>query len=71
MGAVNQTVSSSLYTQLQQARTKASQESEDSRWSLEYNIDKAVANVIQAAGIKRQIEQAVQAVLTTFNATHP
>jgi hypothetical protein len=71
MGAVNQSVSANVYAELQTARDKASRESEDTRWSLEYNIDKAVAGVLNAAGIRGAIEAAVKQVLNDFKTRHP
>jgi len=71
MGAVNQTVNPQMYDDLQKVRTKASAESDDSRWNLEYNIDKAVARVISAAGIRAQVEQAIQQVIIDWKKNHP
>jgi hypothetical protein len=71
MGAVNQTVNANLYTELQNARDKADAESEDTRWNLEYLIDKTIAGVISSAGIRPAVEQAIQQVLIDWKRTHP
>jgi len=71
MGAVNQTVSNNLYSDLQKVREQASAESEDTRWNLEYVIDKAVAGVISSAGIRQQVEAAVQQVIIDWKRLHP
>jgi hypothetical protein len=71
MGAVNQTVNPTMRTDLQQARDLARNMTDDSLWRLEYAIDTAVANVISSAGIRNQIETAVQAVIDNFKRNHP
>ena len=71
MGAVNQTVSSNVYSDLQKIRDQASAESDDTRWNLEYVIDKAVASVISSAGIRQQIEAAIQQVIIDWKRLHP
>ena len=71
MGAVNQTVSSNVYQELQKIRDQATTESEDTRWNLEYLVDKAVASTISSAGIRPKIEQAVQQVIIDWKRLHP
>jgi hypothetical protein len=71
MGAVNQTVDPELYQKLQEIRDRASEESEDSRWNLEYVIDKRVAEVITSAGIRPAIEAAIQQIIIDWKRLHP
>jgi hypothetical protein len=71
MGAVNHSVDPAVYRELERAREIARQQTDDTLWNLEYNIDTAVAKVIKDANIQGDIETAVRTVLNDFKQRHP
>lgn len=72
MAIVYQTASQNVVTELDNVRAKADGISEDTRLRLEYQITKAVSEVIQAAGLTNQISQKLlNEVINPFKQLHP